>query len=178
MLHEPDMIARLRGGKSTSVEQAAAVAAEVLTCPDLFADLFSALSHATPVIRMRAAYAVSKVADKRPDLLLPYTSRFIERLADPSNSHLARACMLQTLHQLRLTPEDVSLLKDMLLDFMFSPSSIVKTISLHLLADFAEADARLRPEVVPLLWNALENGTPAMRARVRKLMKKYAIESF
>ncbi len=54
-------------------------------------------------------------------------------------------------------------------------SSIVKTFSLQLLVDFAEADPSLRPEIMPLLWEALERGTPAMRARAHKLVKKYKL---
>ena len=169
------LMEKLRGGRSCSTGQAAAVAAGVLVRTELFDELFGGLGHEEPLIRMRAAYAVSKVAEGRPDLLQPYKDRFIDRLADPLNSHLCRACMLQTLHRLSLSPEDVSLLKDMLQDFLHSESSIVKTFSLHLLVDFAEADERLRPEIMPLLWDALRNGTPAMRARARKLMKKYRL---
>ena len=170
-----DLAVRLWGGKSTSTGEALAVARAVLAQPELFEALFGLLEHADPLVRMRAAYALSKVSDQRPDLLRPYKDRFIDRLADPANSHLCRACLLQALRALELTPDDVGLLKDMLFDFMHSESSIVKTFSLNLLVDFAEADAVLRPEVMPLLWAALERGTPAMRARARKLMKKYKL---
>ena len=166
---------RLTGGKACSTGQALAVASEVLTKPERLGELFCGLEHDAPLVRMRMAYALSKVADERPDLLQPSKDRFIDRLADQTNSHLCRACMLQTLHRLELTPGDIDLLKDMLRDFMHSESSIVKTFSLQLLVDFAEADASLRPEVMPLLWDALERGTPAMRARARKLMKKYSL---
>ena len=169
------LLARLHGGKSCSTGQATELAAEVLAQPELFGGLFCGLEHAVPLVRMRAAYAVSKVAAARPELLQPYKDRFLDRLADPDSSYLARACMLQALHTLVLTPEDISLLKDMLQDFMHSGSSIVKTFSLQLLVEFAEADPSLRPEVMPLLWNALDHGTPAMRARARKLMKKYKL---
>lgn len=172
---ERGLLTKLRGGRGCSTGQASAVAAEVLASPELFGDLFAGLEHGEPLIRMRAAYAVSKVADQRPDLLQPCKERFLDRLAAPDNSHLCRACMLQALRALELTPDDVSLLKDMLRDFMHSESSIVKTFSLHLLVDFAEADPLLRPEIMPLLWDALERGTPAMRARARKLMKKYRL---
>ena len=145
-----------------------AVAAEVSAHPELFDALFGGLTHENPLVRMRVAYAISKVAKGRAELLQPYKDRFLDRLTDPANSHLCRACMLQTLYALALTPDDISLLKDMLRDFMHSESSIVKTFSLELLTEFAEADEALRPEVLPLLWNALENGTPAMRARARK----------
>lgn len=170
-----DLAAQLRGGKRTSTGEALAVAREVLARPELFKALFGLLKHEDPLVRMRAAYALSKALGERPELLRPYKDRFIDRLADPANSHLCRACLLQALRALELAPDDVSLLKDMLLDFMHSESSIVKTFSLNLLVDFAEADASLRPEVMPLLWDALERGTPAMRARARKLMKKYKL---
>ena len=174
-LSEHDLIARLYGGKRCSTGQALAVAADVLARPGLFAVLFNGLGCENPLARMRVAYAVSKVVDERPDLLQPHKDRFFDYLADPANSPLARACMLQALHKLVLAPDDISLLKDMLRDFMFSDSSIVKTFSLHLLVEFAAADESLRPEVMPLLWNALDNGTPAMRARARKLVKKYRL---
>lgn len=169
------LAARLRGGKSTSTGAAVAVASAVLARPELFAELFGILEHEDPLIRMRAAYALSKISEERPGLLQPYKGRFIDRLADPGNSHLCRACLLQSLGRLELTPDDIELLKDMLRDFMHSDSSIVKTLSLNLLADFAEADASLRPEVTRLLWEALERGTPAMRARARKLMKTHRL---
>lgn len=174
MLH-CDFAAKLSGGRSCSTGRALAVAAEVLAHPELFAGLFGGLAHEHPLTRMRMAYALSKVADARPDLLQPYKDSFIDRLADPDNSHLCRACLLQTLRTLELTPGDIDLLKDMLLDFMHSQSSIVKTFSLQALADFAEVYPALRSQVVPLLWDALENGTPAMRARARKLMRKYKL---
>ena len=167
--------AKRSGGRSCSTDQALAVAAEVLERPELFDELFSGLEEGQPLVRMRVAYAVSKVAAARPDLLQPYKDRFIDRLADPANSHLCRACLLGTLRVLELTSEDIDLLKDMLLDFMHSQSSIVKTSSLQILVDFAEAHPALRPKVAPLLWNALESGTPAMRARARKLTRKYKL---
>ena len=170
-----NLAARLAGGKSTSTGAALAVASDVLARPELFRELFGLLEHEEPLVRMRAAYALSKALGERPELLRPYKDRFIDRLADPANSHLCRACLLQALRALELTPDDTGLLKDMLLDFMHSESSIVKTFSLQLLFDFAEADPALRPEVMPLLWDALERGTPAMRARARKLLKKYGL---
>lgn len=172
---EPDLLKRLYGGKSCSIGQAMAVAGTVLEAPELFNELFSGLAHKISLVRMRSAYAVSKVANARPDLLQAYKYPFLDRLTDPANSHLAKACMLQTLHALTLSPEDIAMLADMLRDFMFSDSSIVKTFSLQLLVEFAEADASLRPAVMPLLWNALDHGTPAMRARARKLIKKYKV---
>lgn len=174
-MSEQDFCTKLRGGKSCDMGRAVAVAAEVLAQPELFGRLFNCLGHEEPIVRTRAAYAVSKLTERRADLLRSYKERFLDCLDDPAHPPLCRACMLQTLHRLDLTPDDREALTDTLRGFMFSASSIVKTFSLDLLTSFAEEDEGLRPEVMRLLWDALERGTPAMRARARKLMKQYRL---
>lgn len=170
-----DLFLTLEGGKSCSTSEAVMAAARVLEQPELFPVLFGGLSHERSLTRMRCAYAVSMVADSRPDLLQPHKEAFFDKLAASDNSHLARACMIRTLPQLKLTEDDISMLKDMLLDFLHSSSSIVKTFSLQMLADFAEHMPGMRAEVMPLIWDASLNGTPAMKARARKLLKGYSI---
>jgi predicted metal-dependent RNase len=49
-------------------------------------------------------------------------------------------------------------------------SSIVRTFALQALADLANRDADLRSEVIQLLHEATRSGTPAMKARSRKLL--------
>jgi hypothetical protein len=49
-------------------------------------------------------------------------------------------------------------------------SSIVKTYALQGLADLGQHDARLQPEVIELLRESVRSGTPAMKARSRKLL--------
>jgi hypothetical protein len=49
-------------------------------------------------------------------------------------------------------------------------SSIVKTFALQGLADLAQNDAVIRPGVIETLREATRNGTPAMKARSRKLL--------
>jgi hypothetical protein len=49
-------------------------------------------------------------------------------------------------------------------------SSMVKTFALQALADFAGQDASIRCTVMETLRQATQNGTPAMKARSRKLL--------
>jgi hypothetical protein len=46
----------------------------------------------------------------------------------------------------------------------------VKTFAMQGLADLAAKDAALKAKVLPLLKDLMEIGTPAMRARGRKLL--------
>ena len=165
----------LDGGRNTSTREALGAVAEVLANPALFPALFQELNNPEILIKTRAAYAVSKISDQRPELLQPFKDEFLDHLGDPDNNAITRACLLQTVHHLELAPNDLATLVDWLQDFMHADSSIVKTFSLQLLVDFAAADESLRPTVMPVLWDALERGTPAMRARARKLIKKYGL---
>lgn len=49
-------------------------------------------------------------------------------------------------------------------------SSIVRTHALQGLADLAQHDATMRPEVMEILRAATRSGTAAMKARSRKLL--------
>ena len=51
-------------------------------------------------------------------------------------------------------------------------SSIVKTFALQGLADLATNEPSIRPTVVETLREAMRSGTPAMRARSRKLLQQ------
>jgi hypothetical protein len=60
---------------------------------------------------------------------------------------------------------------DILFDYLRDRSSIVKTFAMQGLADLAVKDPLLRRKLLPLLQELTEIGTPAMRARGRKLLQ-------
>jgi hypothetical protein len=61
---------------------------------------------------------------------------------------------------------------DILLGYLEDKSKIVKTFSMQALADLAETDLELRRQVIPLLAGLVESGSPAMKSRDRKLLRK------
>jgi hypothetical protein len=50
---------------------------------------------------------------------------------------------------------------------------IVKTCAMQALADLAFTDAKLKSQIRPLLEELTQIGTPAMRARGRKLLRQF-----
>ena len=164
-----DLLALLAGVDRRSIGRADEVAAIVLKHPALFAELIAGLWDLDLVVRMRAADAAEKVSRKQPELLHPFKAELLGLLAEASEQEL-RWHLAQMAPRLPLTQTErlraVSLLKDYLND----RSSIVKTFAMQALADLASADPALRPEIVELLEEAMRNGTPAMRARGRKLL--------
>jgi hypothetical protein len=55
-------------------------------------------------------------------------------------------------------------------NYLEDRSSIVKTCALQGLADLAQDDPSTRPKVLEILREAARSGTPAMKARSRKLL--------
>ena len=49
-------------------------------------------------------------------------------------------------------------------------SGLNRTMAMQALMDLSEGDERLRARVLPIVRESLEGGTPAMRARARKLL--------
>ena len=49
-------------------------------------------------------------------------------------------------------------------------SKIVKTFSMQALADFAEQDKQLKPQVVKIIEKLIRTGSPAMQSRGSKLL--------
>ena len=65
--------------------------------------------------------------------------------------------------------------KDLAVDLMYErlrdPSGLNRTFAMQALIDLSEGDAALRKRVLPIVHEALEYGTPAMKARARRLLK-------
>jgi hypothetical protein len=71
--------------------------------------------------------------------------------------------------RLDLTKKERAVAVDILFDYLRDRSSIVKTFAMQGLAELAGEDLSLRTKILPLLEELTEIGTPAMRARGRKL---------
>ena len=59
-----------------------------------------------------------------------------------------------------------------LTNYLQDRSSIVKTFALQGLAELARDEPTLQPRVIEILREATRTGTPAMKARSRKLLTK------
>jgi len=167
------LLEKLRGGDMRSTGRADQVAAEVLDDPLLFDDLFSGMLCDEPLIRMRAADAVEKVTRERTDLLQPYRETIIQEVARVDQQEV-RWHAAQLFPRLELSAEERLVVVGILKEYLEDKSRIVKTFSMQGLADLAEGDETLLPQVVQLLEELTAAGSPAMKSRGRKLLKELA----
>jgi hypothetical protein len=170
-MHE--LLSRLTGGDRRSIGRSNEVVAAVLGDPSLFGVLFSGLWSSDPLIRMRTADALEKITVKHPEWLHPYKEQLIGQVAQ-SQEQEVRWHMAQMFPRLQTNQEERAAMVGILLDYLGDRSRIVRTFAMQALADLAEQDADLRPEVTRVLEEQTRTGSLAMQSRGRKLLRQLA----
>ena len=167
------LLNKLAGGDRRSIGRSDSVVREVLDNASLFGALFEGLSHDDPLVCMRAADALEKITVQRAEWLKPYKKRLLAIAAMTDRQEL-RWHIAQMLPRLALTRTETNEAVELLRRYLDDSSSIVRTFSLQALADLSDHDENLREDVIGLLRRALRTGTPAMKSRARKLLKRLA----
>jgi hypothetical protein len=159
----------LKGGDRRSIGRSEHVATMVSKNLQLFPELIAGLWSKDPLVRMRAADATEKATRKNAQLLIPYREELLGLLAETREQEL-RWHLAVIVPRLALNPKERTRVIFSLNGYMQDRSSIVKTFALQGLADLARDDARIRSTVIEILREAKRGGTPAMKARSRKLL--------
>ncbi|MCK6624149.1 MAG: hypothetical protein L6R45_03115 [Anaerolineae bacterium] len=165
------LLQKLTGGDRRSIGRSDEVVAEVLAEPALFPLLFEGMLSHDPLIRMRAADAVEKITAQQPGYLQPYKNQLIGQVA-PINQQEVRWHVAQMLSRLSLDSTELAQAVEILLAYLDDPSKIVKTFAMQALADLAEQEASLRPQVIKIVAELTQTGSPAAQSRGRKLLRQ------
>jgi hypothetical protein len=166
-----DLLDKLTGGDRRSIGRSDEVVFDVLDHPALFDTLFHRMLSDDPLIRMRAADAVEKVTARHPEYLEPYRALLLGRVAEIEQQEV-RWHVAQMLPRLTWGKEERAACVALLLRYLEDASKIVKTSAMQALADFADRDLDLLPQVLDLLQALTRTGSPAMRSRGRKLVDR------
>lgn len=162
---------KLAGRDRRSIGRSNEVVADVLRNPTLFNEVFNGMLADDPVIRMRSADATEKITAKHPEYLRGYKRKLIYNVASIEQQEV-RWHVAQMVPRLALTEQESKAVVETLMNYLLDRSSIVRTFAMQALADLAEKQASLRPRVVELLEKLTRTGSPAMKSRGRKLLKK------
>ena len=164
------ILRRLSGGDRRSIGRSNEIVEEVLKRPSLFRYLFEGMASDDAVVRMRAADVAEKVTARKPELLQPYKRKLLA-IAGSSDQQEVRWHAALMIPRLKLTAKERAVAMGIFFDYLRDHSSILKTFAMQGLATLASVDLRLREKILPLLRELTEVGTPAMRARGRKLLQ-------
>jgi hypothetical protein len=165
------ILERLKGGDRRSIGRSDEMVQEVLANLALFPAVFFGMLHDDPLVRMRSADVAEKVTANRPELLRPYKAQLLRVISNFPEKEV-RWHVAQMIPRLRLTRSERDEAVGLLLGYLKDESRIVKTCSMQALADLAARDAALLFEVLPLIERLTRSGSPAMKSRGRRLLKK------
>lgn len=164
-----NILVLLKGGDRRTIGRSDQVGTMVSKNLQLFPKLIGGIWSKDPLVRMRAADAAEKVTRKNPELLVPYKKELLGLLGETKEQEL-RWHLAVMVPRLALNSEERQRAVSLLSRYLQDRSSIVKTFALQGLADLADDDASIRSTVIEILREATRYGTPAMKARGRKLL--------
>jgi len=159
----------LAGGDRRSVGRVSEVLSLADRHPQVTDSLVKLLSDEDSCVRMRAADALEKLSHKGTILIQPHAACLLDLLAETKQPEL-RWHLAVILPRLRLTDAECSRVAHTLQSYLTDKSSIVKTFAMQGLADLANQCAGLQPIVADMIEGLTRTGTPAMRARGRRLL--------
>lgn len=166
------ILEKLRGGDRRSIGRSDEVVADVLADPNIFGELFQGLFHADPLVCMRSADALEKITLAHPEYLQPFKEALLQEVSRIDQQEV-RWHLAQMLPRLELSAEERELTIKILTSYLGDKSKIVQTFSLQALADLAEKDRGLIPQVSAILASAAGSGGPAVVSRVKKLQARF-----
>lgn len=164
----------LSGGDRRSIGRADEVAAQAPGDPALFDELIRCMADDDPVIAMRAADAAQKAAVHTPALLATH-SRVILGALSRSPHQEVRWHVAQMIPCLSLSKAQRSQARKLLMRYLDDASRIVRVCAMQALADLTRQEPGWREEILTLLRDLAHTGSPAVRARARKLIGELAV---
>ena len=170
---KPDLLTLLRGGDRRSIGYSDRVAVMVLRDLTLFPQLISGLCSEDAHIRMRAGDAAEKVSRTAPEVLQVHKKDLLALMGETEEQEL-RWHLAAMVPRLELNASERRSVASVLKSYLMDRSSIVRTSALQGLVDLSPHDPHIRRIATHALRQALNNGTPAMKARSRKLLVQLA----
>ncbi len=164
------LLKMLEGGNLRSTGRSEEVAAEVLANPLLFKHLIRGMQSADPILRMRTADAAEKVTRHNPILLAPHKKKILTTIAR-INQQEVRRHTAQMVARIEWNSRERSALVTILEEYLRDRSSVVRTSAMQALAGLALEDRKLKVGIIRRLKELTATGTPAMKARAKKLLE-------
>lgn len=170
-----ELINKLRGGDLRSIGRVTEVVALVKDDPTAFDALFAAMFSPEPLVQLRAADAVEKISRMHPHLLQPHKAVLLGELPPGLRQEVYWHIPL-LLPRLSLTDDERERAWDQIVDILHSGSRsrILVVNCLQGLTDLSLQMGWRREEAAAAVREQMENDSPAVQARGRKLLARLA----
>lgn len=166
-----DLRAKLSGGDRRSIGQVPEVIRLVEGEPARFETLVSLMNDDDTIVAMRACDAIEKLTADHISWLEGHQAFILTKVAHRTEAEI-RWHVAQLLPRLSLSARQKPLAVLILRGYLNDKSGIVRTCALESFCRLAQADETMRDEAKALVTEATVSGTPAVKARARRLLKE------
>jgi len=165
-----NLLDKLKGGDRRSIGQADAVVHALKNDSSRFQEVFHGFKSQNPVVRMRAADVVEKVTRHDYGLLKGHEREIIDDISTIGQQEVCWHIAL-LLPRLSVGKTDREKIVSVLRHYLEHESKIVVVNAMQALADLAKMDGQLNKKAVRLIASKMVDGSPAIKARGKKLLK-------
>ena len=154
------------------------VAAQVLANPEFLKPLLRALLGRDPVLRHHAADTARRISEKQPELLAPHSERLLGLFSEigpreAGENWRTRAHLGLVVARVAQSRAQRLRAAGLLMPLYYDPSNVVRCTAVEGLGLLAHREPSLRPQVQPLIEEALATGTLAMQCRARDALARF-----
>jgi hypothetical protein len=166
-----NLLDKLRGGDRRMVRGVDEVVEQVRAQPALFGQLIAGMQSDDPLIRMRSADAAEKLTVDHPEWLQPHKRILLNDISKCEQQEV-RWHVAQMLPRLSLTKKGRDQAMQLMRSYLQDRTRIVQVSALQAMSDLCRQDVALKPQVVDIIHTQLAQGSPAVQARCRRLLKQ------
>ncbi len=162
---------KLRGGNLRSIGRSDEVVGDIEAEPALFDAVFMGLYDDDPCVRMRSADVVEKVTRNHPEYLGKWKNAILNDISRIDQQEVIWH-VNQIFPRISWTLAERKKVFGMIKKYLGHKSKIVVVSAMQALAELAEQHPKLKNDTVRLIRPLTLDGSPAMRARGKKLLKQ------
>ena len=118
----------------------------------------------------QASRTLKRIAEADRDILYPFRKQLL-KAAFAARDIRVQWNLSLVLGRIPLTGQDKAVAVDLMYERLTDRSGLNRTCAMEALMDLSISDPALRARILPILREALEHGTPAMKARAKLLLK-------
>ncbi len=133
-------------------------------------DLIGELRSSDKGVAERAARTLKKISEADAVALYAWRKKLLAAAFEAVDVRVQWNLSI-VLGRLPLKGQDKALSVELMFERLRDTSGLNRTMAMQALMDLSAEDAALRRRVIPVVLEFVEGGTPAMRARARKLLK-------
>jgi len=142
-----------------------------------FAQLMNLFLHGDQDISRRSAWVIGHCCERNPELAKPWLKTMIKKMQEPNMHNAIQRNVMRILQYVEIPSSLKGKVTNICFDFISDTKTAIapQAFAMTVLANIAKKESDLLKELRVLVHQMLPYGTPAFRARAKKIFKNLGL---